>query len=231
MKGSSISSAVWGILLILAGATWLGTNLLNVNIDFTLLWPIFLLIPGAILWLTYLFSKNQSNHAVLIPANILVFLSITFFFNMFASVVLHYDRAWLLTVSMYSTGPVAIAFWITWAASGRLTRYLVPAVIMTIISACIAFITVPLALFNTPIFTELSKVGFPLLMILIGLLIIFSPIWTKAFEQSNEVPNPQPTPNLEVEEAEIVETKPEPTVEAKVEEPGLQNAQKLDDEG
>ena len=52
--------------------------------------------------------NKKSAVIVGLLGNILLFLSITFFFNTFSSSVLDYDRAWLLTVSMYSTGPVAV---------------------------------------------------------------------------------------------------------------------------
>lgn len=211
MNNSMLPNIFWGVLLVLAGVLWLGSSVFGINIDFGLLWPVFLLIPGLILWGSYLFG-GRNDVGVLIPANILVFLSITFFFNMFASSVLGYDRAWLLTVSMYSTGPVAIAFWITWVASGRKGGYLVPAVILTIISACIALFTVPLALFDSRLFVDLGRVGLPLLMILVGLLVVFGPLWGKAFEPKGEeddndtTSDPEEIPEFaDAEEAELVE--------------------------
>jgi len=204
----SVPGVFWGALLVLAGLFWLLSNLFEFQIDFGMLWPAFLLIPGLILWSSYLFGGDKADVGVLIPANILLFLSVTFFFNTFASVVLGYSQAWVLTVAMYSTGPVAIAFWITWFASGRKAGYLIPAVILTIISICIASVTVPIALFNTPIFAEVTRIGWPLLLILIGLMVVFGPIWAKAFTpdgESGEKKKPQAGPDIE--EAEIVEEK------------------------
>lgn len=214
----SVPGIFWGALLVLAGLVWLLSNLFEFQIDFGLLWPAFLLIPALILWSSYLFGGKKTDVGVLIPANILLFLSITFFFNTFASVVLGYSQAWVLTVFMYSTGPVAIAFWITWFASGKKPGYLIPAVILTVISVCIAAVTVPIALFSTPIFAELTRVGWPLLLILIGLMVIFGPIWSKAFtpdEEKDSKAKEGDQPKVDIEEAEIVDEIEEKEAEEK----------------
>ncbi len=237
MNKSSISGLMWGMLLILAVGAWLVSNIFQRNIDFGIILPVFLLVPGLMLWGSYLLGGEDKIDA-LIPANILLFLSITFFFNTFTSSVLGYERAWILTVAMYSTGPVAIAFWITWVASGRKPGYLIPAVILTIISGCIALFTVPIALFDSRLFADLSNLGIPVMLILIGLLIIFGPIWSRMFEPKTQNAQTQEEPSSEVmeevEEAEVVEDEEikdteekQPETEAEVDKDSLNKAEMI----
>lgn len=223
MSKPSVSSLSWGILLIVVGGVWLLSNLFDVNIDFGIFWPVFLLIPAALLWGSYLFGGSKADVNVLIPANILLFLGITFLFNMIASVYLNYGDAWILTIAMYSTGPVAIAFWITWAASGRKKDYLVPAVVLTIVSSCIAATTVPLALFRTSIFQQLAQLAFPLMLILLGFLIVTGPFWSRRFEQQS--PKAPKSPES-AKPSKSAEDKPLPA-EADVEEGEIVEAQEI----
>jgi uncharacterized membrane protein HdeD (DUF308 family) len=75
MNKSRMSSLLFGGLLVLLGLLWLLGNLFpQLNINLSLLWPLFLLIPGVVMWFVYLFSKERENDwGLLIPANILTF--------------------------------------------------------------------------------------------------------------------------------------------------------------
>lgn len=170
-----LSSLLIGGLFILLGTVWLFANIFKVDLPWDIMWPFFLIVPGVALWFSY-FSNPKRDHEVLIPANILLFLGGTFLFNMIVSNYLHYSDVWVATVAMYSTGPVAIAFWITWAAS-RKPGYMVPAIILTLITFCIASITLPIALFNQVFFGKFWNVMWPLFIIMIGVFIIFVPIF------------------------------------------------------
>lgn len=187
MNKRRLSSFIWGLLLISCGLIWLAGNIFpELNINWGILWPLFLFLPGVFLWFVYLFAKGKENDwGILIPANILVFLGLTFFINMFVSTVWDYGTIWALTAFMYP-GSVAIAFWITWLASDRKFGLAIPAGILTAISLIVfIFATLTVLVGDTLLGGRFASVFWPLLFIGIGLFALLSPVWTKVFKPSN----------------------------------------------
>jgi hypothetical protein len=180
MKSDRSKMAI-GIGLIGIGILWAMANLVQIEIRWELLWPMFITIPGILLWLGFLTGHREHNVGVLIPANILLFMGLTFQFNVIADEVLGFDKVWLLTTAMYTTAPVAIGMAIAWVASGN-KAYLVPASIMGAISVCILSFTVPIVLFDALAFSRFGNIFWPLLIIAVGVIIIFSPLVSMLFK-------------------------------------------------
>ncbi|MDP2683886.1 MAG: hypothetical protein Q8P20_02405 [bacterium] len=69
-----------GGFLILIGCLFILQNMgLNINLGFY--WPIFLLIPGVIFWISFYQDRENKSSAILIPGTILIVYSLYFFFN------------------------------------------------------------------------------------------------------------------------------------------------------
>jgi hypothetical protein len=184
MRRDHVPGIVFGLLLVACGVVWLASNIFKLNIDFGLLWPGFLLVPGIILWFTYLVSRDKdSSWGVLIPANILFFLGVTFFINVFVSRFLDYGSIWAWTVFMYP-GSVALAFWITWAFSNKKNALIIPAVILSAISFMLLCLMSFALLFTDQ--TEVTKYLWPLMLVCAGSFILTSPLWGRAFPNKEE---------------------------------------------
>lgn len=169
------SNLALGFGLVAVGVIWVMLNVFQIEIKWELLWPMFITVPGILLWIGFLTGHREHNVGVLIPANILLFMGLTFQFNVVADEILGFDKVWLLTTAMYTTAPVAIGMAIAWVASGN-KAYLVPATIMGAISVCILSFTVPIVLFDALAFSRFGNIFWPLLIIAIGVFIIFSPL-------------------------------------------------------
>jgi hypothetical protein len=74
-----ISRAVFGTLIILIGLVLLFNNLGLLNIDLSLLWPLFLLVPGLAFEIGYL--TGGKDPGLLVPGGILTTWGLVFFAN------------------------------------------------------------------------------------------------------------------------------------------------------
>lgn len=209
MNRRQSSGLVFGVLLILAGGIWLVSNIFKLNIDFSVLWPLFILVPGLMWWVDYLVKHQQPEaYRLLIPANILTFLGLTFFTNVLVDRYLNYNLIWAWTVFMYP-GSVAIAFWIAWLFSAKKKALLVPATILTFISAMLLCVVSVGFLFSGQ--SEITKYIWPLMLICGGVFILSTPLWQKSFPESkrsenhNNTKQPASNPSNEVQEAELVD--------------------------
>lgn len=73
--------SVVGIVLILLGALFLAGQF-GLDINIGAIWPIVLLLPGVIFWISYFANReNRDSYVLLIPGTILVVYSLYFFFN------------------------------------------------------------------------------------------------------------------------------------------------------
>lgn len=180
-RSNDMSKLIGGGLLILFGAIWLAANFIpGFNINWGAVWPLFMVIPGLYFWAKYLLSNDRVGSAgVLVPGTLLVFLGLTFYFNMFATDTLNIDNVWLFTAFMYP-GSVAIAFWTAWVASKREVAFLVPAVILTGISTLVFCAVSGVALIGGQATADINKLTWPLIIIGIGFFVIVSPLWSGA---------------------------------------------------
>lgn len=174
MNKNKLTPLLLGITLIVGGSAWIALNLLDVNIDFAVVWPLFLIIPGIAFWVSYFF--NRKDWGVLIPANILLFLGLTFLLNSTVSNYLEYESIWTWTTFMY-TGAPAIAFWIAWYASKKEIGMLIPAVILTLISFGTFCISLSVLLFSDLRLLEAGQVFWPLLFVCGGMFLLLMPFW------------------------------------------------------
>ena len=71
------SNTMIGLLIIVVGVILLLGNLNIIFLDFELLWPIFLLIPGLVFELSYFITGR--NPGLLVPGGILITYSLLFF--------------------------------------------------------------------------------------------------------------------------------------------------------
>lgn len=184
---NNISKLAGGGLLILFGGLWLAANFIpGFNINWGAVWPLFLVIPGLMFWGRYLFSSNRENEVgLLIPANILLLIGLTFYFNIIANDVLNIHNAWVLTVFMYP-GSVAIAFWITWLASKREIAFFIPAAILTGITLLVMCGVSGVALIGGQATADVNRIIWPLLIICLGLFVLLSPIWSSTVFKSSK---------------------------------------------
>lgn len=178
-KNELVAGISFGLFFILCGVTWLISNLIpEIQINWSIIWPVFILFPGVFFWALYLFNRN--DYALLIPANVLVFLSITFFINILFQNAFNYPEIWALLAFMYP-GSVAMSFWIVWFISKK-NILLVPAVILSMASLLVMCISTFLLFVSGPAGDEAHKVFWPLTAICIGLFIIMGPLWTLPFK-------------------------------------------------
>jgi hypothetical protein len=187
MESNNSTKLLSGGLLILFGGLWLAANFIpGFNINWDLIWPLFLVIPGLVFWVKYLSATDRSAVVgMLIPANILLFLGLIFYFNIFASDVLLVDNIWVFTAFMYP-GSVALAFWITWFASKRQIPFLIPAVILSGISLLVFCGTSAVSLIGGEATSDVSRLTWPLLIVCLGFFVLLSPIWSNSvFKSSN----------------------------------------------
>ncbi len=175
-----------GILFIFMGTLWFIISITpGIEFNFGYIWPVFLLVPSLLFFGEYLGSKDKkSKYGLLIPANLLFFLAMTFFVNMIFTLNYDYGNIWIITMFMYP-GSVAIAFWITWLVSKK-GALLIPAVILSFISFLLVCVTMSIIILPGSGFEDLSRFVWPFLFIGFGLLIVLSPTWSRVFHWDNE---------------------------------------------
>lgn len=116
-----------GALLIIIGVLFLLQNM-GININLGYYWPIFLLIPGMMLWITFFQNKQNKSSALLIPGTILIVYSLYFFFNQMN------DYKYAAETSFIFTLGIALGFFAAnYYAKDKIKRkgYLIPAWILT----------------------------------------------------------------------------------------------------
>ncbi|MCA9379236.1 hypothetical protein KC640_02300 [Candidatus Dojkabacteria bacterium] len=179
----NIGRIVWGIVLILVGIVWLVSNFVpDFEINWNYIWPLFLLVPGLIMWAGFLLTrKKKEDVGMLIPANILTFLALTFYVNIIGNDVFHIDGIWAFTGFMYPLS-IALAFFITWIFA-REFGFLIPAFILGVISLLIFCATSSVALIGGEATGQISALAWPTIIICLGTFILLSPIWATAMRK------------------------------------------------
>ncbi|MFH1426368.1 MAG: hypothetical protein ABIG66_02945 [Candidatus Kerfeldbacteria bacterium] len=174
---TNATKMIIGLLLVVLGSLWLLSALIpGFDLNWGLLWPIFLLIPGVILWGVWIGSPDkQKSGGLVIPASILTLLAGLFFINMVSSLVWNYDDFWALSSFLY-TGIVAVALW---AGAEAMKK-------PGLRKAAQVLGTISLVIFSATLFgyamAGLSQVAYivgPVLLIAIGILVAFGPLVKK----------------------------------------------------
>lgn len=203
-------NAFVGIVLVILGALWLAANFIpGFQIDWSYVWPLFILLPGLYLYSVYLRDHTSAGSwQVLIPANILTFLGITFFVNTIFSELFNFPQIWGWTVFMYPAS-IGIAFFIAWTASRKMSL-LIPAIILAVFSLFVLCISMTVFTFADTNFRRIVSASWPLLLIAFGLLMMFgSPLWRHMSKYDKPAPSVQPVPvdvkPVDAVEAEVVE--------------------------
>lgn len=180
---NNIGRIIWGIVLILVGVVWLVSNFVpDFKLNWNYIWPLFLLVPGLVMWIGFLVSrKKKEDVGVLIPANILTFLALTFYINIIGSDVFHVEGIWAFTAFMYP-GTIALAFFITWVFAKEF-GFLIPAFILGVISVLIFCATSGVALIGGEATAQVPALVWPTIIICLGTFILLSPLWAGAMRK------------------------------------------------
>ncbi|HEQ65394.1 MAG TPA: hypothetical protein ENN64_01010, partial [bacterium] len=128
-----------GVFILLVGVYLLAANFFNVLIvDWGIIWPIFLLIPGFGLFLEWLSSDERGKKSsLLIPSTILILLGLNFLANMTLSLRFNFHGFWAFSSFIY-TGSVALGLYFAWYFSeSRNGDLLVASKILAIISGVV----------------------------------------------------------------------------------------------
>jgi hypothetical protein len=186
---NKIFRILFGGLIVLFGLAILISNLFGdtfsiFRINWGLIWPFFIIIPGVFFWASWFSSKDrQEKWGLLIPAGILSFLGLTFLVNMFVSTYGDFGGIWILSAFMYP-GSVALAFWMAWFIQGRKERGLmIVASILSVVSLVVLMIS--LTAYLSIGFFAVTKM-WPLFIICLGFVVLFSPIFKTAFKKDGK---------------------------------------------
>lgn len=116
-----------GAFFILIGVLFLLENL-GLNVNFGYYWPVVLLVPGIIFWVTFFQNKETRSSAILIPGTILVIYSLYFFFNQLNDYKYAGETSFIFTLG------IALGFFAAYYyAKDQVKKkgYLIPAWILT----------------------------------------------------------------------------------------------------
>lgn len=88
-----------GAFLVIIGCLFILQNLgLDLKIGFY--WPVILLIPGIIFWITFYQNKQNRSSAILIPGTILIVYSLYFFFNQMNNYTYAAETSFMFTLGV-----------------------------------------------------------------------------------------------------------------------------------
>lgn len=153
-----------GLVLILVGVLALLNATGMVNVGWSQMWPVFVLAPGLIFELSYFSGGKSRQPGLLVPGGLLITYGIFFFFNAFTGF------RWMhILWPVFLLGPAAGLFQL-YLFDRRDRNLLVPVGVLSTIA--LIFLLVNLAS------TGVGGVVFPILLILIGSLILWSYVRT-----------------------------------------------------
>jgi hypothetical protein len=151
------SKMVFGTIMVLIGLALLSNNLGLIDIDLSLLWPLFLVVPGLALEIGYLADGRDAG--VLVPAGMLITYGLVFFANIIWG---WHNMAYLWP--FFPLG-VAIGLFQLYLFGRRDSALLIPIGILGGFSA-IAFMRVHTGLGWETVF--------PVILIVFGILLLFN---------------------------------------------------------
>lgn len=203
-------NAFVGIVLVVLGCLWLAANFIpGFEIDWNFVWPLFILLPGMYLYSVYVRERlSASAWQLLIPANILTLLGLTFYVNTIFSELFRFPQIWGWTVFMYPAS-IGVSFLIAWSVS-RKVSLLIPAVILGLLSIFVLCISMTVFTVADVNFRRLVSASWPIVLILFGLFMMFGgPLWKHLGKYDKPVATAPAKPvddkPVAVEEAEVVQ--------------------------
>ena len=172
-NNNSLNKYFGGILLAL-GLVWLGGNFLSDKTEFwSLVWPVFVLVPGLFFFFLYQSLGKDRHWGILIPGVYLTSLAVGFFINASVSVLFDYPTIWAWTSFMYIFA-LAITFGVVGRVSGKRV-FLQIANILALISIFIFVIVGGFLFFFTILAAETSRRYWPVIIIIIGIIVLLGP--------------------------------------------------------
>lgn len=162
------SNLVIGALLITAGILFLLSSLGMFSFDWSVIWPLSLLIPGIYMHFAF-FTGIDKNAGILVPAGILTTYGLLFYANIF------FGWAMMATLWPLFLIGVAVGLFELYLFGNRDKGLLIPVFILGGIGAS--------ALFNYMVKFDIKAYLVPIILIGLGLLIIFRKDGIKAKKQ------------------------------------------------
>lgn len=152
----SKSSMLWGILLIVIGIFFI-LNQYFVGISWGRIWPIFILLPGLLMEISYFANPKAENAGVLIPGGILTVLGIFFFYSVFTNFK-HMDKLWPIFIFAPAFGLFQLYLF-----RGKQKALLIPVTVLGVIGLIFLLINMGRLWVNI----------WGLILIIVGILIIY----------------------------------------------------------
>lgn len=192
MKKNTVRYTIFGAIVILVGIVWLIANLMEIEVNLAILWPLLILVPGVVVLLRYAFSvKKKINWQHLLVGSFLVQLGLVFLANALLYNLAGFVNIWYLSLFTYPA-IAAISLWITWFASGRKITLLVGAIILTAIAVLVSCFSIITTVFNEILGPDnislLNGIFWPLLMVGVGLAIIVWPFIVQLMQNPESKP-------------------------------------------
>ncbi len=205
MNNYTIRNTIFGALVVLVGIAWLIANLMDIQINLGILWPLLVLIPGVIVLVRYIITgEKRQAWRFLLVGSFLTVLGLALLGNAALYYYAGIKNIWFMTLFIYPAIG-AFSLWISWAASGRKITLLIAAVILTAVAVLITCFMIITSVFNEILGPEnielLNGVFWPLLSMGIGLTIIVWPFIVRLMRESrNEREKPASQTELDSEE-------------------------------
>ncbi|WP_432663849.1 DUF5668 domain-containing protein [Wukongibacter baidiensis] len=145
-----------GVIIIIIGVLFLLVNFNIVNLNFYYIWPLFIIIPGLCLEISYFTTKKNSG--VLVPAGILIVIGLLFYTNILLG--------WHLMESLWPVFPLSVSF-------GLFQLYLFGTKDRGVLVSSLIIGGFSLVSLSFTLFAMDFDLLFPITLILIGFIVIF----------------------------------------------------------
>lgn len=134
-RGQFSSRTIWGVIIVAVGIIFLLREM-GVNINLGDFWPLVMIVPGLAFWTLFFSKRGQRGiEGVLIPGTILVLYGGFFLFETMV------DWKYANETAFFYTLAVGLAFFAAHYLGSRSRGFLVPAWILTGVSALQFFST------------------------------------------------------------------------------------------
>lgn len=149
-------SMLWGVLLIIIG-TLLILNKYYIGISWEYIWPIFVLLPGLLMEISYFTNPSPQNTGVLLPGGILTILGVFFFYSVFTNFK-YMDKLWPIFIFAPAFGLFQLYLF-----RGKQKALLIPVTVLGVIGLIFLLINMGRLWINI----------WGLILIIVGILIIY----------------------------------------------------------
>lgn len=164
-----------GIVIIALGTLWLVSNIFpDTKINWQYIWPLFILVPGILVLVRSLLEGRKPGS--MIPGVVLLGIAATFYINIIGQDVFKLQGIWAYTTFLYPA-TIAFAFWAAWLLGNKDLRFLIPAVILSMLTFLILCATLGLAALGGQTGQTVEKIVWPLIIICLGSFVLISPWW------------------------------------------------------